>query len=86
MFNALTRIEEDEAGDAGPLAGAAKGLEEKGVRVSFFEATLGISPYLFMREVGHCPGGFFEWDKEASISVHGACREATSMSETCRGV
>ncbi|CAM9241608.1 unnamed protein product, partial [Hapterophycus canaliculatus] len=51
VFNALVRIEEDEAGDAGPLAGATKGLEEKGIRVSFFVATLGISPYLFIREI-----------------------------------
>lgn len=49
VFNALARIEEDEAGDAGPLAGAKP--QEKGVRVSLFAATLGVSPYLFMREV-----------------------------------
>ncbi|CAM9338589.1 unnamed protein product [Ectocarpus fasciculatus] len=49
MFNALARIEEDEAGDAGPLGGA-KTADDKGVRVSLFTATLGISPYLFMRE------------------------------------
>lgn len=52
MYNALTRIEEDEAGEAGPLA-TGKKPEEKGVRVSFFAATLGISPYLFMREVNN---------------------------------
>ncbi|CAN0035691.1 unnamed protein product [Ectocarpus sp. 4 AP-2014] len=49
MFNALARIEEDEAGDAGPLVGAKK-ADDKGVRVSLFTAALGISPYLFMRE------------------------------------
>lgn len=49
MFNALARIEEDEAGAAGPLGGGK--AEDKGVRVSLFAATLGISPYLFMREV-----------------------------------
>lgn len=47
MFNALARIEEDEAGPVGSLGKA----EDKGVRVSLFTATLGISPYLFMREV-----------------------------------
>lgn len=49
MFNALARIEEDEAGPAGSLGGGK--AQDKGVRVSFFAATLGISPYLFMREV-----------------------------------
>lgn len=49
MFNAHARIEEDEAGEAGSLAGLKP--QEKGVRVSWFAATLGISPYLFMREV-----------------------------------
>ncbi len=52
MFNALARIEEDEAGEAGPLI-TGKKVKEKGVRVSFFAATLGISPYLFMREVNN---------------------------------
>ncbi|CAM9418027.1 unnamed protein product [Ectocarpus sp. 8 AP-2014] len=50
MFNALARTEEDEAGDAGPLVGAKK-AGDKGVRVSLFTPALGISPYLFMREV-----------------------------------
>lgn len=50
MFNALARIEEDEAGEAGSSTGLE--MREKGVRVSLFAATLGISPYLFVREVG----------------------------------
>eukprot|EP00752_Nemacystus_decipiens_P006154 g5552.t1 len=49
VFNALQRIEEDEAGPAGSLGGIK--AEDKGVRVSLFTATLGISPYLFMREI-----------------------------------
>lgn len=49
MFNTLARIEEDEAGPVGSLGGGK--AEDKGVRVSLFTATLGISPYLFMREV-----------------------------------
>lgn len=47
MFNALARLEEDEAGPAGSLGEA----EDKGVRVSLFTTALGISPYMFMREV-----------------------------------
>lgn len=54
MFNALARIEEDEAGVAGPLGGGK--AQDKAVRVSFFAATLGISPYLFVREVRRAPG------------------------------
>lgn len=52
MFNGLARVEEDEEGPVGSLGKA----EDKGVRVSLFAATLGISPYLFMREVRG--GGF----------------------------
>lgn len=54
MFNALARIEEDEAGPAGSLGGGK--AEDKGVRVSLFTATLGISPYAFMREVRPASG------------------------------
>lgn len=64
MFNALARIEEDETGPIGPMSGIK--ADDKGVRVSLFAATLGISPYLFMREVrqaGFGPGSTDEADR-----------------------
>lgn len=52
MSNALRRKEEDEAIRAGLAPGATGiGLVDKEVRVSLFTMTLGISPFLFMREV-----------------------------------
>lgn len=52
MSNALRRKEEDEAIRAGLSPGATGiGLIDKEVRVSLFTMTLGVSPFLFMREV-----------------------------------
>lgn len=57
VSNAHRRKEEDEAGLAGPLLGAnSAAADEKGVRVSLFATTLGISPFLFMREVSQLLG------------------------------
>lgn len=49
VSNAIQWNAEDEAGEAGPLQKAAN--VNKGVRVSLFTTTLGISPFLLMREV-----------------------------------
>lgn len=52
MHNALRRKEEVEAKRVGLSPGATGfGLVDKEVRVSLFTMTLGISPFLFMREV-----------------------------------
>ena len=52
MSNALRRKEEDETIRAGLLPGATGvGLVNKEVGVSLFTVTLGVSPFLFMREV-----------------------------------
>ena len=69
MFNALARIEEDEAGPAGSLGKA----EDRGVRVSIFTAALGISPYLFMREVRRASrllGSIDETDRSLTFAQH----------------
>lgn len=53
IFNSHKRKKEDDKIElAGSFIGAkSAGAGEKGVRVSLFAATLGISPLLFMREV-----------------------------------
>lgn len=49
--NAITRNQEDTAGIGGPLGISAPNNVDKGVRVARFTTTLGIPPFLFMREV-----------------------------------
>lgn len=66
IANAIRRNQEDAAGVGGPLDGTRPTSEvEKGVRVSSFATTLGIPPFLFMREVGNVVaigvGACFSW-------------------------